>query len=99
MGKATRRHGTMKVGHTKLPGQPQADRGEMDWRNHGGVTPQQIQGGLNQTGDAYRYKAPPAPDLGSTPTNMRRSQAPRDLNKQPVGHSKGTAPGRDTKPY
>jgi hypothetical protein len=89
---------TRAVGHGRRGGPP-VDQGQMDYRNLSGLNPRQIQGGLYQTGDALRYRAPPPPDLGATPTNMRRSAAPKDLNRAPIGHSKGTSPGGGTKPY
>ena len=98
MGKATRRHGTMKVGHTKLPGQ-MADTGEHSFRNHAGYNGAQRQMGSVSTGNQWNYKAPPLPDLRQPPTHYSGSKAPSALNKQPIGHSKGSSPGGGAKPY
>jgi hypothetical protein len=91
MGKGNRQRGTMKIGHTKLPGQ-MADTGEHSFRNHAGYNGAQRQMGSVATGDQWNYKAPPLPDLRQLPTHYSGSKAPNDLNKQPSGHSRGTSP-------
>ena len=81
MGKGNRQRGSMKIGHTKLPGQ-MADTGEHNFRNHAGYNGAQKQmGSVAPSGNTFNYKAPPLPDLNQVPTNMRRSAAPLNLAK------------------